>query len=104
MKQLLCAGILIAGAQLMTPSSSASTLKVVDESDHPVAGALVLVQGMSVQGRSLTTGDDGKVLVDRHEIVGAKWVVVSKAGYESYVIKLDEPWPGVVVLQRQVDP
>lgn len=79
-----------------------TALKVVDESGSPIQGARVVVQGMSIQGRSLVTNTQGGVLVNVHHIIGAKWLVVSKDGYENLVIGLVEPLPEIIVLKRAV--
>ena len=88
----------------MTSCKSTSAVRLVDESNNPIFGAVVVVQGMSIQGHTLTTDKEGQVVVNIQEIVGAKWVVASKSGYDSYVINLSEPWPEVVVLKQSVTP
>lgn len=93
--------VLIVGSQLMMSCEGPSSLMVIDESNKPVSSAAVVVQSMSMQGVTRMTGENGKVLVDKKKLIGAKWVMVSKDGYENQVIDLNEPWPEKVMLRQK---
>ena len=64
----------------------------------------LVVQGMSTQGHTMTSDKDGQVIVNVQEIVGAKWGIASKSGYENHVINLSEPWSEVIVLKENLTP
>lgn len=85
----------------MASCKGPSLLVVVDESNKSVSGAAVVVQSMSMQGVTQMTGENGKVLVEINNPIGAKWVMVSKDGYENQIINLKEPWPKKVVLRQK---
>ncbi len=93
--------ILIMGAQVMTSCKYSSTLIVYDESNKPISNATFVVQGMSIQGIPGTTDEDGKILIDKKELMGAKWIVVSKEGFENEKIDLQVRWPDKVVMRRK---
>ncbi len=101
MKRFLYVGLLITGAHIMSSCKDSLGLTIIDESSRPISGANVVVQGMSIQGRTNSTSEDGKVMVNKNEIIGSKWVMVSKEGYENQLLDLKKQWPVVVVLKKQ---
>ena len=72
---------------------------MVDDSGAPVSGARVVVQAMSMEGSPTFTAGDGTAAVDM--VAGARWIAVTKQGYERAHIDMPTNWPLKVVLKKE---
>src|SRR5690242_11078587 len=78
---------------------SDTKITVVDDTGMPVAGARVAVQTMSTQGAVASTGTDGGARVSTR-IMGARWIAVSKPGFQTEIVALPTNGPVRVVLRH----
>jgi len=85
---------------VLSGCASRKTVTVVDDSGTPVQGARVVVQAMSIEGIPALTATDGVAKVDT-EVVGARWVAVSKQGYQTEQVGMPVSWPLKVVLKKE---
>ena len=79
--------------------ASKKSVAVVDDSGAPVPGARVVVQAMSMEGAPTFTAGDGTAEVDT--ITGARWLAITKQGYERAQVDMPTNWPLKVVLKKE---
>jgi uncharacterized protein YcfL len=82
---------------LLSGCSIDRVVRVVDVSGKPVSGAHVQAVSLSINSHPNSTDDNGRTLLPSN-IQGTKWVVVSKAGYQSIQIEIPQTWPLSITL------
>ncbi|MFZ2268069.1 MAG: Ig-like domain-containing protein [Azonexus sp.] len=73
-------------------------IKVVDESNNPLAGARVFSLSPSTQGEPGITNSNG--IAPIHQIIGGNMLRIELAGFETAFINTDPKAPALVALKK----
>ena len=83
--------------------SSPPLVEVVDPSGKPIEGANVQAVSLSINSLPNATNKKGEALLPAN-IQGAKWVLVTKPGYEPKERELPMAWPLRITLTPEIKP
>jgi hypothetical protein len=82
----------------LTGCTSRKVVHVVDSNGAPIQGAKVEAVSPSINSAPNLTNAGGDALLPSN-IQGAKWVGVSKTGYEAIQVSLPSQWPLQITLK-----
>ncbi len=78
-------------------------VQVVDAAGKPVAGAMVEAVSLSMNTGPNTTDATGEAELPSN-VQGARWIAVSKAGFERACVDVPKQWPLRVTLKPTTRP
>jgi hypothetical protein len=91
---VFCALLMLGGC------ANRKSVTLVDDSGSPISGVRIVAQAMSIEGVPAFTSADGTAKVDTG-VLGARWLAITKDGYQREQVNLPASWPLRVTLKKE---